>query len=583
MAEVIVESPEVRRKRFETAKSNRQNWDSLYEQAYHFSAPHREILFNPGVETSSTRSIIPGQDRMKDIFDMTAIKSVEAFASNYMSSIMPPFQRWASLEPAEDLKTLPQPFIDVFGSFSDQSIDDLKEQLEKITETLFKFFERSNLYQATFQALQDFAVGTGALLINQGDFEDPLIFKAVNGAALVIEHDSKERPSNVWRSFSMMGRNIKLLWPNAQLNGQLATRINSNPDERINLIESTLFYENNPRDKQWYYSVMVEDSNTEIVSEFRDMSPWIVFRFDVSPQEVYGRGPVITALPTIRELNKIHEFVLRGAQLQAFPVFMGISSASINPYNIKIVPGAVLAFDRNDFLQGDPIRPLSTGNGVQIGQQFIQFLQEIVKDILFANPLPPQSAPSQTATEITFRQQEWIQRNAGAFNRTAVELQPKIIMKSLKILTDLGLIPKLNINGKLFSVFEASRLLKFTFESPLIQIQKSNDLQAIQQGVTWALQTFGGLEGLTTFNIGNLPEEVYELLGIPQSLINKGFKDSPLIQQILQAVNQGPQGAQPGVAPNLAASQISPSPIGTTPPTSLSAASALPIGVQAQQ
>ena len=301
--------------------------------------------------------------------------------------------------------------------------------------------------------------------------------------------------------------------------------------------------------RQFYYSVLIDDEKHEIITEWNDFSKFIVFRFNVAPGEVYGRGPVITALPTIRQLNKLHELILRSAQLQAYPIFMTLSSSGVNPYTTRILPGAMLAFGREDFLTGDPVRPLSTGNGVQIGQEFLQFLQQTIKDIMFANPLPAQSAPNQTATEITIRQQQWIQKNAGAFGRISVELMPQIIDKSLVILTKRGIIQPLKINNVTIPISGRSRLLKFVFESPLANIQNQNEVQTIEQAVQFALQTFGGVSpvaGLTTFNIGELPEEVYRKMNLPEKLINEGFKDSPVVNAVMQAVNTGQTPGQQG-------------------------------------
>ncbi len=51
--------------------------------------------------------------------------------------------------------------------------------------------------------------------------------------------------------------------------------------------------------------------------------------------EIYGRGPVITALPDIKTLNKVKELVLKNASLAIAGVYTAADDGVLNPNTIR--------------------------------------------------------------------------------------------------------------------------------------------------------------------------------------------------------------------------------------------------------
>ncbi|NIT58482.1 MAG: hypothetical protein GWN00_20310, partial [Aliifodinibius sp.] len=71
---------------------------------------------------------------------------------------------------------------------------------------------------------------------------------------------------------------------------------------------------------------MLKGERKEIFFEWRELNPWIVFRFTKSPDEILGNGPALTALPKIRMLNDLMEFVVASAKFTAYPAYTAPSS-----------------------------------------------------------------------------------------------------------------------------------------------------------------------------------------------------------------------------------------------------------------
>ena len=74
-------------KRYEKAKSFRDNWVPLFEECYEYALPMRESFYYEEA----------GQRRDDRIFDETAVVGVQEFASRLQSGLVPNFARWADL------------------------------------------------------------------------------------------------------------------------------------------------------------------------------------------------------------------------------------------------------------------------------------------------------------------------------------------------------------------------------------------------------------------------------------------------------------------------------------------------------
>ena len=559
MPGIITESTEEILKRFEDARARLELWQSTLDDAFRWVIPDRADITEANTDSALQGSrYMRGEDRFRQIWDSTAVSAVKEFANNFQLTLMPPFENWASIDTVDDIQELPEAFTQEFGEISDKTLNDLKTQIDNNMDILFRYLKDSNFSQATNEALQEYAVGTGSIILNEGDFQNPLDFSSASITSIVFDEGPDNKIQNVWRNLHVQNRNIPLKWKNAKIPEDLQRQIQNAPGEFTDLIESSVYYPQNPEGFQYYYSVILKEKKTDIVTEFREINPWIVFRFSKSPNQVTGSGPVLSVLPTIRTLNQLREFEIASAKFNAYPAYTAPSSSEFNPYMLRIKPGTIIPVGP-EFAGTDVIRPIPGAQNPQIAQSAIESFRAEIKDALFANPLPPQNQPAETATLTNARLQQWLQKNGGAISRFGVEFTQRVINDVAHILTKKGIIPLLEINNKRIPMTLQSRLLKLNLSNPLAKGKKQEEAQAISQAVQFAQQSFGGLEGLLTLDIGTFPEEFYEAIGLPQRLINGDFKNSPLVQQIQNSIQQQPAQQQPAGGPQ-------PGPIGDTSP-----------------
>jgi hypothetical protein len=76
-------------------------------------------------------------------------------------------------------------------------------------------------------------------------------------------------------------------------------------------------------------------------------SPWIVARYMKVAGEVYGRGPLVTAIPDIKTLNKTLELLLKNASLSIAGVYTAADDGVSEPADHPHAPGAIIPVARN--------------------------------------------------------------------------------------------------------------------------------------------------------------------------------------------------------------------------------------------
>lgn len=541
------------RDRYTKALGDRQLWSDEIDQAYRWMMPNRLPLANTTAAQFVTSSAqTRGEQRTNHIFDPTGMESILAFANNVQTSMMPPYTQWAQIQVSDLMEKAPQSFIDRFGPITPSTIDDIKKQLENVNNILFEEMRKSQLETVINESFQDLGILMGVLLLRPGNLTDPITYTAVPANQVVVEEGPNGLVENVYVPHTIKARLLLEKWPDAEANltGELRQQINDAPDSQINLIEGVINFPHEPEGRRHYYFLLTLDGNHELITQFVKINPFIVFRGSKSPGEVYGRGPALIALPYVRSLNKTTEYMLRGLQMMAYPVFVMSGDTDINPYTLSIEPGSVL-FSAPGQLPQNAISSV-TGASPQVPFEWVQQTQMQVKEIMFANPLNMNSAGDKTATEANIINNQWIQKNAGFFSRLSYELLPPLIDKTILMLVEKGIIPKVEVNGIFTTPVSTNPIFKLDFNSPLAQLHDQQQVQAIVQGSQFALQTFGGIQGLLSMNIGELPEEVFERLGIPPELINYDFKKSPLIQKIQQSIQGGqPQPTQPSLTGNV--------------------------------
>jgi len=498
-------------KRYETAKQHRSSWESHWKECYEYALPQREV-FNETAE---------GSKKNTKIYDSTALIGTQRFASRLQSTLVPPFKKWAKLSAGTGIPKEQQGKID--------------KQLEEVTDTLFSFINQSNLATEAHESFLDLAVGTGALLLDEGDGDDLLKFTAVPLKELLVEDGPHGTIETVFRLHKHPARNIKQIWPKGKCSTAVMEMMEDKPDELVAIIEATVY---NPTKKVYEYVIIEENTKHVIFEDYFEVSPWIVFRWSKVAGERYGRGPIMTALPDIKTANQVVKFVLKNAEKEIVGVYTAVDDGVLNPWTVNIKSGAVIPVAAEGSLS-----PLQSGGNFNVSELILQDLRENIKKALFHDQLGPMEGPTKSATEVSIRQQELMSDIGSSFGRLQMEFINKLIKRAMDILQR---------NGKIAPIKAGNQLVNIKVISPLAQQQDMDEVNKLAQFVQ-----FASMVGEDALRIGldleAFPEHIAKLLGVDPELVRdkqereamkQQMQEEAQMAQAAEAAAQNPEMAQ---------------------------------------
>lgn len=499
-------------KRHEIAQRRKDNWRQVYEDCYEFALPQRN-LYDGYYEGGGA----PGQNKMTRVFDSTAINATQRFANRIQAGLFPPYGRWCRLEPGPEIPEMRKL--------------EVQNALDMYAEKMFSVLRQSNFDLAMGEFLMDLAVGTAVMLVQPGDETTPIRFTAVPQYLVAFEEGAHGKVDNVYRRMRIKAEAISQHWPDAEIPDRLARMIETKPTDEIELIEATLY---DMERGDYCYHVIWPEGTEELLMRRMKSSPWIVARYMKVAGEVYGRGPLVTAIPDIKTLNKTLELLLKNASLSIAGVYTAADDGVLNPQTIRIRPGAIIPVARNGGPQGESLKMLPRSGDFNVSQIVINDLRMNIKKIMLDDTLPPDNMSARSATEIAERMKELAQNLGSAFGRLINETMVPLVGRILYVMDERGMIEMpLRVNGLEVKVQPVS---------PIAQAQNMGDIEKIMQWVQ--LSSALGPEGQMAVKTGAISDYVADKLGVPANLRTSEFERQQLMQQMQQAVVE----QQPGVA-----------------------------------
>lgn len=508
-------------KRYDKANARWELWRSLHQECFDFSAPERETF----------RFRSPGQSKNRHIFDSTAVTGLTQFASRIQGSLVPSWLNWMNFVAGDEIPK--------------EDKDKITEGLEKATDIFFTHLNHSNFSTEITPSFSDLGIGTGAILVEEAPFTDDVVLSFTNVplAELYPEVPARGSVKNVWRMQSVEPKNILQTWPNATLPSKLKVLVDKRSQDNVDIITGMLF---NPDDAlstktksgkpEPYHQIVIFEKSVIFTQSFTEKR-LIVFRWHVTPGEVFGRGPIMQVLPDIRTVNKVKQFVLDNAALQMSGVFTGVSDGVFNPYTVTILPGSIIPVSNNGTVN-PTLAPLPLSGNIRIGELVIIDLQNTIRKTLLVDPLGELTDPVRTATEMLIRNQETLKLQGASIGRLKSELIEPLVNAVVGILTSRNKLPQFKVDGREVTIKQ---------QSPLA---KAEDIEDFQNSQLW----FSNISELPPELVGgvvkveDLPRFWAEKLGVPASLLRDKTEQTRLATALIGAAETSITGGaiEPG-------------------------------------
>ncbi len=491
-------------KRFEKAKERRELWRSLFQEAYDYALPQKE--------TFNFHS--PGQTKNRHIYDSTAITGVRTYAARIQSAHTPPWRQWMSFVAGTDTPK------------GDR--EKLNAKLEEATDIFFNHLNESDYSNQSTESDQDLAISTGAMFFEQGNEAEgePLFkFTSIPLAQLYLEAGDGAKNTG-WREHEVPARNVPDMWPEGNFGDQLTKKISKEPDTKVKIINAVL------KTKGVFHQIVIYEPEKHIIfTQSFTTSPLIIYRTNVIPGEVYGRGPVLDVLADIRTANKVKEFILKNGALQMTGVYTALSDGTWNPHTVTIAPGSIIPVGSNS-TQNPSLKPLENSGRLDVGQIILKDLQDNINRALFANPLGEIDDPVKSATEQMLRTQEMLMQSGASFGRLNTEKIKAIVERGVDILSKEGRLPKFKVDGKEVSI---------QMQSPLAKAEALEDFQSFQVWLS-TMQSLPPEVLALGAKVENFPNWTADKLGLPVDDLVRSKDD--IIKASKSIVEQAQQ--QPG-------------------------------------
>lgn len=366
--------------RYEAAKKHRDEWAQIWQECYDYALPQRGGF---------TLDLAPGKARHGRIYDATALDGADQLAANMLAHLTPSWSQWFGLKPGPDL--------------SAQEADRLAHVLEQAAKTIQAHFDRSNFAMEIHQCYLDMVVGgTASLLFEEAQTGEhsAFSFSALPLTQVVLEEGARGTLDGAYRIIPMNLSAMRSRFPDAQIPHSIERAAARDPQAKFKVLEGVM-----PEGLSYAYAAyLVEDAGNPVllrVGSFAQ-SPIISFRWMKSPGEIYGRSPVMKALPDIKTANKVVELILKNASIAVTGIWQADDDGVLNPANIELVPGSIIPKS----VGSKGLQPLEMPGRFDVSQLILDSLQARIRHALMVDKFAPIQSPRMTATEVIERSAE---------------------------------------------------------------------------------------------------------------------------------------------------------------------------------
>lgn len=471
--------------RFERAKTRRSNWESHWQECYDYALPQRGTF---------THTPIPGEHKTHKIYDGTALDAVDQLAASLLGNLTPPWTQWFGFKPGPDL--------------SAAEAEALAPVLEDAARKIQAQLDRSNFSVEMHQCYLDLVVGgTASLYVEEaepGAFS-ALKFTSVPLSEVVLEEGESGFLDGSFRTLSLTLAQLQDRYPYAELPLDVLRDGEKDPQQRFTVLESIL-----PDQGAYDYKAILTDmSAPHLLAGGRfGGTPAINFRWIKTPGEIYGRSPVMKALPDIKTANKVVELILKNASIAVTGIWQADDDGVLNPANIDLVPGAIIP----KAVGSEGLKPLDMPGRFDVSQLVLESLQSRIRHAMLTDKLGRIGDRTMTATEVLERSAEMALLLGATYGRLQSELLTPLVQRAFSILKRRGEVPDIALDG---------RYVVLDYRSPLARAQGQ---RSVQNTLTWVNAVLAmGPEAAQAVDLPRAARYLGEALGVPSDIIREAL------------------------------------------------------------
>ncbi len=385
-----------------------QNLQNLYNRAVEMRAPWLRRWDDALRYTMPT-----SDDDVATLFDATASDAADNLAASIYTLMTPPESMWMTLVPESELSPDPSGATNILRA----NLND------------------SNFYTVIHQCYMDLVIlGTACLFMAEAPIgaSSAFTFTAIPMSDIAI------LPNAVFHTTTMPACDVIERYPTWTAPANLRDTIKQNPQTPLKLVQSLVGTEFTA-----WLDVGGDIENNIVSTGTFETNPYIIFRWSLASGELYGRGPVMRALPDIKTANKVVELVLKNATIAVSGIWQADDDGVINLNNINLTPGAIIP----KAVGSSGLTPLTSASDFDVSQLILKDLRERIRHALLADRLGLLSDKEMTATEIIARNCDMMRILGATYGRLLHEFIRPLCDRGLQILSRRGMIDPIRLHG----------------------------------------------------------------------------------------------------------------------------------------
>jgi hypothetical protein len=390
-----------------------------------------------------------------------------------------------------------------------------------VTQTVQAHFDRSNFAVEIHQTFLDLiTVGSATLLFEEAPVGGLTAFRltAVPMSEILFEAGPDGQIDGHFRTRSLPLDLLQARFPGAELPKSSAAGCQDSHEQNIAVIEAVL-----PHDGGFaYFAMRADEARPTLLASGRfESSPFISFRWVKGAGEIYGRSPVMTALPDIKTANKVVELILKNASIAVTGIWLADDDGVLNPANIKLVPGSIIP----KAVGSSGLTPLQAPGRFDVSNLVLDDLRSRIRHTLLIDRLGPVGGPRMTATEVVERASEMTRLLGATYGRRQAELLTPLLTRAIVILRRRGEIPEISLDG---------RTVDLQYKSPLARTQARED---VRDTLLWLETTAQmGPEAASVVDRPATARWLGDRLGVPGHLVRDLDSPALLAEAVLTAL-----------------------------------------------
>lgn len=436
--------------RFEQARAERSNWETLWQSAATYVSPETEFIIKK----------TPGHESHELVFNNTTSESADRLIGGLNSLLTNQSIMWFDYgvqgqNPGEAERRYLSEARDIAMDIARDPSLNLYASFDETYEQLVKF-------------------GTGPIYI---DRVDGLTFRSVPLNSVYVDENRFGMVETVYRVLDLSARQAAEMFPINTLPEQVQDRLRSgsNLDEKEEYLHAIGPREDyDPRSmfatRKRFYSIFVHVKSQRLINEGgHDRFPWLIPRWRKVTGEKYGRSPTIKMLRDIRVMNAMSKAALSAAMKEVDPPVQVPNQGFMLP--LKLGPSGVNYYRSS--VRGR-IEPIQTGARSDRAEAMIRIYEDRVKRGFYNDMFQMPEIDRMTATEVLQRQQEMRGIFSPTLTRLYSEMLDPVTAELYSFIRSSGLLPEPPDTL-------AGRTLRVYYISPLARAQRASEVGSFSE------------------------------------------------------------------------------------------------------